>query len=91
MITHTKQEILDLLKKHPYLVSFLQKEKLFFKFIRYSMNPKWDDDIDYINANYGPRSIIMYSFHFTKTKEGHVFWCRVDSKFNVYYKKYEEI
>lgn len=91
MITHTKQEILDILKKHPYLVSFLQKEKLFFKFVRYAMNPKWDTDRDYIMRPIEPTSIIMYSFYFERTKEGHEFWSCVDSKFRTYYEKYEEI
>lgn len=40
MYTHTKQEILDVLKKNPYLASFLQKKKLYFKFIKYAINPK---------------------------------------------------
>ena len=85
MITHTKKEILDILKRHQYLVSFLQKKRLFFKFIIYCMNPKWDTDVDYINKPYLMEEIISYSFLFRSTKEGYVFWSRINDQYVEYY------
>lgn len=89
MITHTKKEILDILKKYPYLVSFLQKEKLFFKYINYSMNPKWEND--YINKKYSPISIIANSFNFSYTKEGYKYWWDISSKYIKYLRLHDEI
>lgn len=91
MFTHTKQEILDVLKKNPYLVSFLQKKKLYFKFIKYAMNPKWKND-DWLFSNvHSPASIIQYSFLFEATIEGYDYWDNISYQFGKYYKEQNEI
>lgn len=84
MITHTKQEILDILKYHPYLVSFLQKKKIFFKFVNYCMNPKWGLKCDYIIKNKHAFNIFGQCFHFSKTKEGHNYWSRLWYEYSRY-------
>lgn len=91
MFTHTKQEILDVLKKNPYLVSFLQKKKLYFKFIKYAMNPKWRNYDWLFSKVYAPESIIHYSFLFEATIEGHNYWDNISYQFGKYYKEQNEI
>lgn len=90
-MTHTKQEILDILKKHPYLVSFLQKKKLYFKFIKYAMNPKWDYNDWLFQYDCHPSLIIGFSFLFEKTVEGYNYWESISSEYSRYYKKQNEI
>lgn len=91
MVTHTKQEILDILKYHPYLVSFLQKKKIFFKFVNYSMNPKWNAGYDYIvNAKHA-RNIFGQCFHFSKTKEGQNYWNKLWEEYSKYLRNNSEI
>lgn len=84
MITHTKQEILDILKYHPYLVSFLQKKKIFFKFVNYSMNPKWGLECDYIVKKKHVSNIFGQCFLFMKTKEGHNYWSKLWKEYSRY-------
>lgn len=91
MYTHTKQEILAVLKKNPYLVSFLQKKKLYFKFIKYAMNPKWENDDWLFSKVYHPGSIIHYSFLFKATIEGDDYWDNISNQFKQYYKEQNEI
>ena len=91
MFTHTKQEILAVLNKNPYLVSFLQKKKLYFKFIKYAMNPKWDT-IDWLFfCHYHPSSIIWLSFLFESTIEGYDYWNNISHQFKTYYEEQNEI
>ena len=91
MITHTKQEILDILDKHPYFVSFLQKNKLYFKYIHNAMNPKWEYERDEIQQIKSTEYIINFSFLWRKTKEGHDFWENQESEYKKYYKEHNEI
>ena len=91
MITHTKQEILDILDKHPYFVSFLQKNKLYFKYIHNAMNPKWGHKIDEIKHIQSPKHIINFSFLWSETKEGHIFWNNKELEYIKYYKEHNEI
>ena len=91
MITHTKQEILDILKQHPYFVSFLQKNKLYFKYIYNAMNPKWEYGRDEILRMDSPKHIINFSFLWAKTKEGRDFWDRKEIEYMEYYEKHNEI
>lgn len=91
MITHTKQEILDILDKHPYFVSFLQKKKLYFKYIHNAMNPKWYYEIDEIKQISSPEYIINFSFLWSATKEGYIFWSHKESEYKKYYKEQNEI
>lgn len=92
MITHTKQEILDILKYHPYLVSFLQKKKIFFKFVSYCMNPKWDNpNKDYIKLAKYYRNIFGDCFLFGKTKEGFFYWDRLRDEYTKYLRNNLEI
>lgn len=91
MITHTKQEILDILDKHPYFVSFLQKNKLYFQYIHNAMNPKWEHERDEIQQIRSPEHIINFSFLWRKTKEGFDFWENKESEYKKYYKEQNEI
>lgn len=91
MITHTKQEILDILDKHPYFVSFLQKNKLYFKYIHNAMNPQWEYERDEIQQIRYPDHIINFSFLWRKTKEGFGFWENKESEYKKYYKEHNEI
>lgn len=91
MVTHTKKEILDILKKHPYLISFLQKKRLFFKYIKYCMTPKWHSNIDQINRCEYPCDIIMWSFQFLSTEEGYDFWSTISDEYHEYYNSHKEL
>ena len=91
MYTHTKQDILSVLKKNPYLVSFLQKKKLYFKFIKYAMNPKWRNADFLFSKRYSPALIIQYSFLFEATIEGYDYWYNISYQFEKYYKEQNEI
>lgn len=91
MITHTKQEILDILKYHPYLVSFLQKKKIFFKFVNYCMNPKWDNDVDFITRDKYAINIFGHCFLFRVTKEGHNYWDKLWNEYSGYLRNNMEI
>ena len=91
MITHTKQEILDILKYHPYLVSFLQKKKIFFKFVNYSMNPKWALPIDCIITNKYSYDIFPQCFLFSSTKEGYIYWYKLHDEYIKYLRNNLEI
>lgn len=91
MVTHTKQEILDILKYHPYLVSFLQKKKIFFKFVNYSMNPKWSEERDHIVKARHVLNIFGHCFLFCKTKEGHDYWSKLWNEYSRYLRSNSEI
>lgn len=91
MITHSKQEILDILKYHPYLVSFLQKKKIFFKFVNYCMNPKWSVNKDYITLRKYSKDIFGQCFRFDATKEGHGYWFKLWGEYSIYLTNNSEI
>ena len=91
MITHTKKEIMDILKKYPYLISFLQKKRLFFKYVKYCMTPNWDHNIDYINRCKFSGEIVMWSFQFHSTKEGYDFWSKISDEYCEYYDSHYEL
>ena len=91
MVTHTKKEILDILKKYPYLISFLQKKRLFFKYIKYCMTPKWLSDIDHINKCRCSGDIVLWSFQFSSTEEGDRFWRKISDEYYEYYNSHEEL
>lgn len=91
MITHTKQEILDILKYHPYLVSFLQKKKIFFKFVNYCMNPKWGTECDHIVKKKYACNIFPLCFSFAKTKEGYIYWSQLWVEYSRYLSRNLEI
>lgn len=87
MIKHTKKEILDIIKSYPCLEFFLKKHKVYTKYIKYAMDPKWDTNIDYIKKPVH-RNIIGFSFLFSKTEEGHVFWAHLDYEYSKIYNEY---
>mgnify|MGYP003293030978 CR=1 FL=1 len=87
MITHTKEEILNIIKSYPCLEFFLKKHKVYTKYIKYSMDPKWGEDIDYINKPFSP-DIISFSFLFASTNEGSNFWWRLNTLYSTIYNEY---
>lgn len=91
MVTHTKREVLDILKYHPDLVSFLQKKGIFFKFVNYSMNPKWTSDCDHIVKAKRAINIFGQCFNFSKTKEGQNYWNKLWVEYSRYLSRNSEI
>ena len=86
MVKHTRIEILSIINSYPCLEFFLKKHKVYTKYIKYAMDPKWEVDIDYINK---PMSnhIISFSFSFSQTNEGYDFWVNLS---HLYSKIYDE-
>lgn len=87
MITHTKEEILGIIKLYPCLEFFLKKHKVYTKYIKYAMDPKWGEDIDYIKKPIFP-DIISFSFLFAKTNEGGAFWWKLNNLYSIIYNEY---
>lgn len=87
MIKHTKKEILDIIKSCPCLEFFLKKHKVYTKYIKYAMDPQWNTNIDYIKKPVH-KSIISFSFLFSKTKEGHLFWEKLNCEYSKIYDEY---
>lgn len=87
MIKYTKKEILEIIKSYPCLEFFLKKHKVYTKYIKYAMNPKWADNVDYIRQQFSP-DIISFSFLFAKTDEGNAFWWRLNYLYSRMYNEY---
>lgn len=88
---YSKQQIIDRINQIYLLKSFLQKEKIYFKFIHRAMNPLWRGTTSFFFTKFHFIDSIYFSFLWARTPEGEVYWSDINDKFKIYYKSNSEI
>lgn len=89
MIKLSKSEVIDKINKIYLLKSFLQKERIYFKFIARCQNPHWSENYFILCDDYF--DIILKAFVWDSTQEGFSYWDSIDGKWIDYYEQYNEI